>query len=61
MTSMMRYFETQPDIIGKLRVLIDCTSSVAHPTIDFDTLANETLERYRQAGLNLVTSAAPLE
>lgn len=60
-TSMMRYFETQPDVIGKLHLLVDGTSSVAHPTIDFDALANETLERYAQSGLKLVTSDAPLD
>lgn len=55
-TSMMRYFDGQPDVIGKLRLLTDCTSSVAHPTIDFDGMANEVLARYAERGLKLVRS-----
>jgi nicotinamidase/pyrazinamidase len=53
-TSIMRYFEDRPAVIDKLRVLIDATSSVAHPQIDFDALANDALARYEQAGLHLV-------
>lgn len=59
-TSTMRYFHDQPDIIGKLRVLIDCTSSVVHPEIDFDAIANETFAQYATQGLKLVESTVPL-
>ncbi|MFN8530735.1 MAG: cysteine hydrolase family protein [Anaerolineae bacterium] len=58
--SMMRYFQHHTDFIRKLHLLMDCTSSVAHPTIDFDRMANETLERYAGFGLQLVTSEDPL-
>ena len=54
--SMVRYFQHGGDFIRKLRVLMDCTSSVMHPQIDFDQIANETLERYTEHGLKLVTS-----
>jgi nicotinamidase-related amidase len=60
LTSTMRYFQDRSDVIAKLRVLIDCTSSVAHPEIDFDRIANETLERYAQQGLKLIKSDDPL-
>lgn len=53
-TSMMRYFENSPSVIDKLRVLIDATSSVVHPEIDFDAAANEALARYAERGLRLV-------
>lgn len=56
-TSIMRYFSDQPEIIGRLRLLTDCTSSVAHPEIDFDALANKTLARYAEQGLQLVLSS----
>jgi nicotinamidase-related amidase len=56
-TSVMRYFAPLPEVIRKLRLLIDCTSSVAHPQIDFDALANQTLERYARQGLKLVRSS----
>lgn len=59
-TSTMRYFHDQPHVIAKLRVLIDCTSSVAHPEIDFDAMANETFARYAKEGLKLIESTEPL-
>jgi nicotinamidase/pyrazinamidase len=56
-TSAMRYFADQPDIISNLRVLTDATSSVAHPEIDFDAIADEVLAGYAAQGLQLVTTA----
>ena len=41
-------------LIRKLRVLTDAMSSVAHPEIDFDRLADEQLQHYAQVGLRLV-------
>ncbi len=55
--SMVRYFQHGSDVVRKIRILMDCTSSVAHPEINFDDIANETLERYTEHGLKLVTSA----
>lgn len=57
-TSLMRYFENQPDVIAKLRLISDMTSSVAHPEIDFDSLANQAYEEFAAKGLTLTTSAA---
>lgn len=54
-TSMMHYYP--PEVIGKLHLLTDAMSSVAHPEIDFDALADETFAGYQEAGLNLVTTA----
>ncbi|PJF44761.1 MAG: hypothetical protein CUN55_02280 [Phototrophicales bacterium] len=51
-SSMMRYFNT--DIISKLHVLYDAMSSVAHPTIDFDAIANRAFEEFAKDGLNIV-------
>jgi nicotinamidase-related amidase len=59
-SSMVRHFQRAPEIVGKMRVLMDCTSSVAHPTIDFDALANESFARFAEQGLKRVTSADPL-
>jgi nicotinamidase/pyrazinamidase len=58
--SMMRYFSDRPDVIDKLRVLIDCTSSVAHPDIDFDAIADAALARHAVNGLTLVRSTDPI-
>lgn len=58
--SIMRYFMNQRHIIDKLRVLIDCTSSVAHPEIDFDAMANAALAKHEVDGLTLVHSEDPI-
>ncbi|MEP7294031.1 MAG: isochorismatase, partial [Chloroflexota bacterium] len=56
--SIMRYFATQPEMLDKFRILSDCMSSVAHPTIDFDALADEAFARY--PALRRVKSSDPL-
>jgi nicotinamidase-related amidase len=58
--SVINYFTDQPAVIERLHLLTDCTSSVAHPEIDFDAIADEALAEFAQQGLNLVTSAEPL-
>lgn len=59
-TSIMRRYGDDPDVVGKLRLLEDCTSSVAHPEIDFDAMADETYERFEQHGLQRVSSQDPI-
>ncbi|HYO87976.1 MAG TPA: cysteine hydrolase family protein [Candidatus Limnocylindrales bacterium] len=59
--SMMRYFKDRPDTISKIRVLMDCTSSVAHPEIDFDVMADEALAVYAERGLTLANSTDELK
>lgn len=51
-SSMMHYFNT--DMISKLHVLYDAMSSVAHPIIDFDGIANHAFEAFAKDGLNIV-------
>jgi nicotinamidase/pyrazinamidase len=60
-TSVMRHFQNQPDQIARWRILTDCMSSVAHPEVDFEAMANAMLARYAEMGLRLVTSADPIE
>jgi nicotinamidase/pyrazinamidase len=59
-TSLVRYAEHAPQesslLIGKLRLLSDCMSSVAHPEIDFEAMANGQLAKFEAEGLRLVTS-----
>jgi nicotinamidase/pyrazinamidase len=59
-TSMMRFFKGNSAALDKLRLLIDCTSSVHHPEIDFDAIANEALAEYTKSGLHLVKSTDPI-
>lgn len=58
--SMMRFYANSPEIVAKLRILMDCTSSVAHPEIDFDVMANEAFARFAKIGLRLVKSTDPI-
>lgn len=59
-TSIMRYFADQPAVISKIRILEDCMSSVAHPTIDFAEIARKTFHRYAEKGLKIVNSTMPI-
>ncbi len=54
--SMVTYFEREPAVLGKLRLLGDCTSSVAHPDIDFDALAEAEIAQHRARGVKVVRS-----
>lgn len=56
MYSITRYFTNQPDVINKIRFLMDCTSSVKHPQIDFDAITNAELAKMEAKGVKLVTS-----
>ncbi len=59
-SSIMRRYGDDPEAVRKLRVLEDCTSSVAHPEIDFEAMANETYNRFEEHGLKRVTSGDPI-
>jgi nicotinamidase-related amidase len=56
---IMEHFGDQPEMLKKLYFLKDCTSSVKHPVIDFDKLAEEELARMERAGANIVLSTTP--
>ncbi|MFC1960072.1 isochorismatase [Chloroflexota bacterium] len=58
--SMVRHFADSPDIINKLRFMMDCTSSVFHPDIDFDAIANDAIAKFEAQGMKLVNSAEPI-
>lgn len=58
--SIMQYFGNRPEIMNRVRVLSDCTSSVAHPEIDFDALANQMLAEHERNGLRLAHSIDPI-
>lgn len=54
--TMMRYFKDQPEIIRRIHILEDCMSSVAHPEIDFETMAQAEFDTFVSKGLQLVQS-----
>ncbi|MCS7071057.1 MAG: hypothetical protein NZM00_06100, partial [Anaerolinea sp.] len=55
-SSIMRHFTRHPRIIAKMRVLMDCTSSVQHPQIDFDAIADQAFAEFARRGLALMKS-----
>lgn len=57
-STMMRYYEGNEAIISKIRVLMDAMSSVAHPEIDFEAMAQETFDRFAQHGLKITGTQA---
>ncbi len=59
-TSFMRYFQGQSDIIERTRFLMDCTSSVQHPDINFEAIATEALETFARQGMHQVLSTDPI-
>lgn len=61
--SLIDYFaETQPEVIKRWRLLTDATSSVVHPEIDFDAMAEEALDAFNtEQGLKLTTTTDPLD
>ncbi len=61
LTSIVSRHGGQPDVVGKLHLLTDCTSAVAHPEIDFDAMADEQLQEFAKKGLKLITSEDPIE
>ncbi len=40
-------------VMGKLHLLEDCSSSVQHPDIDFESMANESLQEFVEMGMRI--------
>ncbi|HVB74223.1 MAG TPA: hypothetical protein VNE38_11770, partial [Ktedonobacteraceae bacterium] len=53
---LVERYADQPDMLRKLYFLKDCTSSVQHPLVDFDALAEEELTKMQERGVNVVVS-----
>lgn len=61
MQQMLTYFSNQPDVISKIRFMMDCTSSVVSPDVDFELLANAELKDMESKGVVLVNSTDPIK
>lgn len=57
---LVGHFGNQPELLKRLHFLRDCTSSVQHPTIDFDALAEAELAMMEQQGVQMVLSTDPI-
>ncbi len=53
-------FGNQPELLKRLHFLTDCTSSVQHPTINFDALADDELTAMQRQGVQMVLSTDPI-
>jgi nicotinamidase-related amidase len=49
-------FGKQPELLKRLHFLIDCTSSVQHPVVDFDALAEAELAAMARQGVRMALS-----
>ncbi|MCA9915451.1 MAG: cysteine hydrolase family protein [Anaerolineae bacterium] len=59
-TSMMRYFEDRPEVIQKIHLIEDATSSVVSPGIDFEALAVEAYDQFAEHGLQRTKTSQPV-
>ena len=57
---LVERYAHQPGLLKRLHVLRDCTSSVQHPVIDFDALAEAELATMEKQGVKMVLSADPI-
>jgi len=57
---LVNRFGSQPEMLKKLHFLRDCTSSVQHPSIDFDGLAEVELADMERRGVQMVLSTDPV-
>ena len=53
---LVEYSKDRPELLKRLYILTDCASSVQHPEIDFDRLADTELELMQQRGVQMVRS-----
>lgn len=54
---ILEYFENQPEVTKKIYILEDCMSSVKVPGIDFEAIANQTFEEFKNKyHVNIVKS-----
>lgn len=56
MHSVLRHFSNRPEIIGKLRFLDDCTSSIP----GFEATTEQQLKQFEARGVRLVKSTDPI-
>ncbi len=58
--SLVRHMGEGDGALSRIHLLTDCMSSVVHPEIDFEAIANETFARFAEHGVQLVTSTDPI-
>lgn len=61
LNSLVRHWGDRPEALEKVRVLLDCISSVQHPEIDFEALCQPVYEGLVERGVRLVRSTDPID
>lgn len=60
-SSIVKRYGEDRRMMEKLHLIEDCTSSVQHPEIDFEAIANEAYDKYAEKGMHIVQSSDPLD
>jgi nicotinamidase-related amidase len=55
------YFQNQPGVLENMFFLMDCTSPIIHPDIDFVGMAQKEQARMKNLGVKLVQSTDPIK
>jgi nicotinamidase-related amidase len=53
---IVQFFSNQPETLEKIFILEDCMSSVRHPDIDFEAIANVQFDSFKKQGVNILKS-----
>lgn len=54
---IFNYFNTtDPDVLKKIYILEDCMSSVVHPQVDFEAIAQAEFDKFKKGGMNIIKS-----
>jgi nicotinamidase-related amidase len=59
-TSIVRYFTGQMNIISKIRLLTDCMSPIPHTSVDFDAHTDAKFAEFAAEGIKMLKSTDPL-
>ena len=54
------YFANQPEVLNTMYFLMDCTSPITHPDIDFEAIAKAEQSRMEIMGVKLIKSTDPI-
>lgn len=57
----VNYFSGQPNVLSSMHFLMDCTSPIIHPDVDFVALAKKAQAEMKKQGVNMVKSTAPIK
>jgi nicotinamidase-related amidase len=54
------YFADHPEVLNTMYFLMDCTSPIIHPDVDFEAIAKAEQSRMEKMGVKLIKSTDPI-